>query len=305
MSYISLTITLARETADHFAEALMEEGALSVSVTDADEGTPEERAIFGEPGATGGLWDRCELTALFANGADSERDADASDAIDAMWRAAAAMALTELNFTQSLIDDQDWVRQTQSQFPPIAISPRITIVPTWHEATNHADKAINIVLDPGAAFGTGSHATTRLCLQWLEQNVTAADSVLDYGTGSGILAIAALKLGAREAMGVDIDAAAVETAQFNATQNNVQLPCATTDQPLVYVADITVANILANPLKVLAPLLGAHTRAGGKLVLAGILDEQADDIIAIYAPWFDLQVWRRDDGWSAIAGVRR
>jgi ribosomal protein L11 methyltransferase len=295
----SLTITLNRNEADAFAERLMEEGALSVSVTDADEGTDEERAIFGEPGATAGLWARCELNALF-DGAMSE-----ADATDIMWRAAAQLEITTLNFTHALVDDQDWVRQTQAQFPPIAISDRITIVPTWHDATNYAANAINIALDPGAAFGTGSHPTTRLCLQWLEATVSAQDSVLDYGTGSGILAIAAMKLGARAAMGVDIDIAAVEAARYNATQNNVAIDFATTANTLDYVADITVANILANPLKVLAPLLASHTRAGGRLVLAGILDEQADDIINIYAPWFDLRVWQQAEGWSAIAGVRR
>ena len=180
----------------------------------------------------------------------------------------------------------------------------MTIVPTWHIAANTSPDAINISLDPGAAFGTGSHPTTRLCLQWLETQVASGNRVLDYGTGSGILAIAAMKLGAAEACAVDIDVAAIVAARFNALQNQVSLRLATTDLPLDYVADITVANILANPLKILAPLLAGHTVTGGRLVLAGILDEQADDIIAIYRPYFDLAVWRQQDGWSAIAGIR-
>ncbi len=295
MSFLSITLTLDREDADAFGDALMELGALSVSVEDADEGTKAERAIFGEPGASGGLWDHCELTALFSENVDG---------VEILWQAAALFDMATLNFTKSIIDDVDWVKQNQAQFPPISISPRITIVPTWHEVTNNADKAINMVLDPGAAFGTGSHPTTRLCLQWLEENVTANNHVLDYGTGSGILAIAAMKLGAGNAMGVDIDSAAVDAARRNAAQNNVMMTFDTTDQRLDYVADITVANILANPLKVLAPLLASHTKPGGKLVLAGILDEQAEDIIDIYSPYFAMQVWRQAEGWSAIYGIR-
>ena len=273
----------------------MDEGALSVSVSDADEGTDHERAIFGEPGATAGLWDKCELTALFM--------ADA-DGLDAMWRAAASLNIATLNFTKSIVDDVDWVKENQAQFQPIAISPRITIVPTWHEAINDAANAINIVLDPGAAFGTGSHPTTRLCLQWLEQNVTVGDTVLDYGTGSGILAICAMKLGATAAMGVDIDASAIAAAHENAKQNHVALALASTQHRLQYIADITLANILANPLKMLAPLLASHTKQGGKLVLAGILDAQTGDIIDIYKPYFQMQVWRQSEGWSAIHGIR-
>ena len=298
MPFLSIAIALSREQADVFGDLLLEEGAVSVSVEDADEGTPEERAIFGEPGATGGLWDRCQLTALFQSGTDGV------DGIEAMWRVATLLDIDALNFTQSIVDDIDWVRENQAQFPPIQISDRITIVPTWHDATNRSSNAINISLDPGAAFGTGSHPTTRLCLQWLEAHVADSCSVLDYGTGSGILAIAAMKLGAGEAVGVDIDQAAVAAAQYNAAQNATPIRFETTENTLEYVADITVANILANPLKVLAPLLASHTREGGRLVLAGILDEQADDIIAIYRPYFDLAVWRQAEGWSCIAGIR-
>lgn len=296
MPLLSITILLDRETADPFGDLLIEEGALSVSVEDADQGTVAERPIFGEPGATGGLWDRCELTALFQH--------DAGAGIEAVWRAAGKLDISTLNFTHKNVDDIDWVKQNQAQFQPIPISARITIVPTWHPTSNSAENAINIVLDPGAAFGTGSHPTTRLCLQWLEQNVLPGNSVLDYGTGSGILAITAMKLGAREAFGVDIDAIAIETAQYNAIQNGVEIALQTTDRTLDYAADITVANILANPLKILAPLLASHTNIGGKLVLAGILDEQADDMIQIYRPYFDLSVWQTAEGWSAIAGIR-
>lgn len=298
MPFRSLTITLSRDLAEAFGDELMARGVLSVSVEDADEGTTAERAIFGEPGASTGLWERCELTALFDGGTTREA------CLDVMWEVAALFDVTSLNYTEATIDDTDWVKQNQAQFPPIKISDRITIVPTWHEVAKERDDAIHIALDPGAAFGTGSHPTTRLCLQWLESHLTTGRRVLDYGTGSGILAIAAKKLGAGETMGVDIDRAAVETARYNATQNAVEIAFATTEDTLDYVADVTVANILANPLKVLAPLLASHTIANGQLVLAGILDEQANDIIEIYAPWFTLSVWRAEEGWSCIAGRR-
>jgi ribosomal protein L11 methyltransferase len=299
MTFRTITIRLPRDIAEGFSDELMARGVLSVSVEDADEGTDAERAIFGEPGASAGFWERCELTALFDG--DTSRD----ECRNVMWEVAALFDIESLNFTEATIDDTDWVKQNQAQFPPIHISDRITIVPTWHEVAKQRDDAIHIALDPGAAFGTGSHPTTRLCLRWLEANLAAAERVLDYGTGSGILAIAAKKLGAGETMGVDIDRAAVETARYNASQNDVDIAFATTEQTLDYVADVTVANILANPLKVLAPLLAAHTKPAGKLVLAGILDEQANDIITIYAPWFSLAVWRADEGWSCIAGQRK
>jgi ribosomal protein L11 methyltransferase len=201
------------------------------------------------------------------------------------------------------VADLDWVQHNRDQFQPIEISPRIWIVPTWHSAP--VADAINIALDPGAAFGTGSHPTTRLCLQWIEQHVSpSTTSFLDYGTGSGVLAIAAMKLGAQKAVGTDIDPQAVEAARFNAAQNDVSIEFFASDVGLDFVADITVANILANPLKVLAPLLASHTRSGGRLALAGILDEQADDIVAIYAPYFAMRPWRSEQGWVCIAGTR-
>jgi ribosomal protein L11 methyltransferase len=265
MPFQSLNVTLSQHDADAFGDALMALGAISVNVEDADEGTAAEKPIFGEPGAATGMWESCKLVALFLDEAD----------VDAMARNAASMAEFQLPpYEIFTVEDVDWVQQNRDQFQPIQISPRIWIVPTWHTAP--VADAINIGLDPGAAFGTGSHPTTRLCLQWLEANVSASvgakdnqnlpcEKMLDYGTGSGILAIAAMKLGARHAMGVDIDAQAVETARYNATQNHVSIEFATTDRKLDYVADVTVANILANPLKVLAPLLASHTQAGGRL----------------------------------------
>lgn len=295
MAFLTVTFDIARAAADSIGDALLDAGALSVSVEDALEGTSEEKPIFGEPGGDAGLWDRCRLVAMFPDGADVDQ---------VLAEACASNAVAPPHYSQSRIVDIDWVQMNRDQFQPIKISERIWIVPTWHAAP-HAD-AINIALDPGAAFGTGSHPTTRLCLQWLEAHVPArrGQSMLDYGTGSGILAIAAMKLGAGSALGVDIDPQAIEAARHNAAQNAVTVEFAGTDHPLAAIADITVANILANPLKVLAPLLASHTRPGGLLVLAGILDQQADEIISIYREWFRMSVWKREEGWSCIAGAR-
>jgi len=175
-------------------------------------------------------------------------------------------------------------------------------VPTWHAPPQPG--AVNIVLDPGAAFGTGSHPTTRLVLAWLERTVRPGDRVLDYGCGSGILAIAALKLGAASAIGVDVDPLALETAGYNASRNGVALELADAGSPLAGQARVTVANILANPLRMLAPLIAAHTLPGGALALSGILEDQAEEVIDAYAPHASLAVEGRDSGWVLLAGTR-
>ena len=295
MPWQSLSFSVTQGQADAFGDALMELGAISVNIDDAREGTRDEKPIFGEPGADTGLWSECRLTALFALEVDVR---------DVFNRALDALDIAPPPFELGLLDDEDWVQRNRDQFQPIRISDRVWIVPTWHRAP-HPD-AINISLDPGAAFGTGSHPTTRLCLQWLEANLRAASkpTVLDYGSGSGILAIAAMKLGAAAACGVDIDPTAVAAAKYNAAQNDVVVHFADCESELTVVADVLVANILANPLRVLAPLLAVHTKPGGALVLAGILDPQAAEIIAIYAHWFDLSVWKSADGWACIAGRR-
>ncbi len=296
MSFLTITCELSSADAEMLGDALMERAALSVTVEDALEGTEEEKPIFGEPGADSGWWDRCHLTAMFDSGVDAR--AVITEACETLEINLPALSMT-------MVDDIDWVQKNREQFQPIRISDRIWIVPTWHRAPQ--PEAVNITLDPGAAFGTGSHPTTRMCLQWLEANLVpgAQSSVLDYGCGSGILAIAAMKLGAASAIGVDIDQQAVNAARENARQNAVSVELSTTEHTLDAVADIIVANILANPLKVLAPLLASHTRTGGSLVLAGILDHQAEDIIEIYRPWFELSVWKSEEGWSCIAGARR
>lgn len=296
MSWQSLSLHISREHADAFGDALLDHGAISVNVDDADADTASEQPIFGEPGADTGLWRACRLTALFPQGKH------VPEIVEEIFE---SLEMAALPLTLSTLEDEDWVKKNQAQFQPIKISRRLWIVPTWHEASDAT--AINISLDPGAAFGTGSHPTTRLCLHWLEAHVRQEDhaTVLDYGSGSGILAIAAMKLGAASAFGVDIDPAAVTAAEFNAAQNGVIVNFSDGQSPTSVVADILLANILANPLRVLAPLLAAHTKPGGSIVLAGILDAQAEELIDIYRPWFEISVWKSEDGWSCLAGRRR
>jgi ribosomal protein L11 methyltransferase len=246
------------------------------------------------------LWRTSRVVALFEPGDDLNA------------RIAAAKAEVDLvdaptDFAE--VAEQDWVRLTQSQFDPIRINDRLWIVPSWHEAPDPS--AINLVLDPGLAFGTGSHPTTRLCLEWLCVKVSrggmkcpAWGTALDYGCGSGILALAAAKLGATDVLGVDIDERALEAAADNAARNNVVLRLAHSKQALTEQFDIVVANILTNPLCVLAPLIAARVAPGGQLALAGVLEAQADQVIAAYAPYISLEVGASLDGWVRLEGHR-
>ncbi len=282
------------------SEALMDElDALSVSVEDADADTDAEQALFGEPGMPAPLpgWDRSTLRALFSDAAAAEQAATLLLAQD--WAAGVHLqALEELA-------DQDWVRITQSQFAPVEITPSFWIVPSWHAPPAAARQVIR--LDPGLAFGTGTHPTTRMCLRWIAQQSAAGDAgwtrVLDYGCGSGILAIGAALHGARGVDAVDIDPAAVESTRANAAANGVALQAGLPD--LAHGAyPLVLANILATPLKLLAPLLCAHVAPGGALVLAGILARQADELQAAYAPWLALEVANADEGWILMTARR-
>jgi len=281
--------------AEPMCDALLEAGALSASIEDADAGTADEKPQFGEPGSvnTPG-WMHSRVVVLL------EPDAD----IDALLaEAGAAIGLTEIPaYSVENVAEQNWVQLTQSQFDPIRVSERLWIVPSWHETPDPA--AVNLILDPGMAFGTGSHPTTRLCLEWLERNVSDGCSVLDYGCGSGILAIAAARLGAGHVAGVDIDPQAVDAARANAERNGVTALFADSATPVAGEYDVVVANILSNPLRVLAPAICAHVRSGGKLALSGILREQIDEIFAIYAQWIPLQVADVREDWVCLAGVK-
>jgi ribosomal protein L11 methyltransferase len=295
MAWLQASIDTDSAHAEALADALMDGGALSAAIEDAWAGTEQEEPIFGEPGEpVDKLWQKSRIIALF------DENADAATMIAL---AAAASNVPNPSFRIETVAEQDWVRLTQSQFDPIRISDRLWITPTWHEAPN--PKAINLKLDPGLAFGTGSHPTTRLCLQWLDAHIKGGESVLDYGCGSGILAIAALKLGAASALGVDIDEQAVRSSRDNAEQNEVtgqfMLPSAL---PAVLV-DVLVANILANPLRVLGELLASHVKPGGKIVLSGILADQADELSSIYSIWFDMDRPVFDEGWTRLTGTRR
>jgi ribosomal protein L11 methyltransferase len=215
--------------------------------------------------------------------------------------AAAAVGLNGIaDYAVEPVAEQNWVQLTQSQFDPIRVSERLWIVPSWHETPDPS--AINLILDPGMAFGTGSHPTTRLCLEWLERNVSPGCSLLDYGCGSGILAIAGARLGAERVAGVDIDSQAVEAARANAERNAVTALFADSDQPVAGEYDVVVANILSNPLRVLAPAICAHVRSGGLLALSGILREQAAEIIGIYARWLPLEIADVREDWVCLAG---
>ncbi len=295
MPWISVTIETDCAHAERLADALLDAGALSASIEDADAGTPEETPQFGEPGSiTTPGWERSRVVALL----EPETD------IDELLEACAPLAgLEDLpSYTSEAVEEQNWVQLTQSQFDPIRVSDRLWIVPSWHTAPD--PEAIVLVLDPGMAFGTGSHPTTRLCLEWLERNVTEGVSLLDYGCGSGILAIAAAKLGAQEVLGVDIDPQAVIAAEHNATRNEVSARFADSAAEIEGQFDIVVANILSNPLKALAPAICGHVRAGGRLALSVILAEQTDELITAYAPWIPLAVADSREGWVCLAGTK-
>jgi ribosomal protein L11 methyltransferase len=274
----------------------MEQGALAVSIEDADAGTEAETPQFGEPGSPAApLWQNSRVIALF------------EPAEDLLQRIAAAALIGGVSDLSAIrieeVAEQDWVRLTQAQFEPIRITDALWIVPSWHAAPN--PEATNLVLDPGLAFGTGSHPTTRLCLEWLCANIRGGENVLDYGCGSGILGIAAARLGADPVMGVDIDDNALIAARDNADNNQVSMALRHTRESLDETFDVVVANILTNPLCVLAPLLAARVAPGGHIVLSGVLASQAEEVIAAYAPYLSLHVGATHDGWVRLEGMRK
>lgn len=293
--WTSVSIETDAGRAEALSDALMAHGALSVAIEDADAGTEAETPQFGEPGEhPASLWAHSRVVALLP------AEADVTDCLSA---ACAAIDLAPLPPHRSEpVEEQNWVRLTQAQFEPIRIDPRLWIVPSWHDAPDPT--AINLLLDPGMAFGTGSHPTTRLCLRWLCAVVRGQETVLDYGCGSGILAIAAARLGAGCVHGVDIDPHALEAAADNARQNQVTLHLQHSGLPLTRSFDLVVANILTNPLCVLAPLIAARVAPGGRLALSGILDSQAGKVIEAYAPFIALTLRELDEGWVLLEGCR-
>lgn len=312
---IEVAVTVDEDRAEALSDALVDQGALSVSVEDAEADSAAEQPLYGEPGMAieRQAWRRSRLRILVDSGSDPRQ----------LLAAAAEAVPMDAPAPEQVqpVADADWVRLTQAQFPPTRIGERLWIVPTWHEPPE--PDAINVRLDPGVAFGTGTHPTTRLCLAWLDAQPLDGLSVLDYGCGSGILAVAAALLGARRVLGTDIDPRAVEAATLNSAANAVphgvarytlpeHLPPVAPVAQVSSVAegrfDIVLANILANPLKILAPALLDRVAPGGWLVLSGILERQADEMIALYArvdPDLPLHVWRSEDGWVCLAGRHR
>jgi len=301
--WVSVTLVTDAAHADALSEALLAAGAISASVEDAQAGTDEETPQFGEPGGANDqpivpLWAESRIVALF------------DPAPDLIGRIAAATVAAGIDDLPEIeledVAEQDWVRLTQAQFAPIRVNEQLWIVPSWHAAPD--PNAINLVLDPGLAFGTGSHPTTFLCLQWLSETLRGdwgtQLSVLDYGCGSGILGIAAAKLGAAAVLGVDIDDNALTAARDNAANNQVTLDLRHSKEPLDERFDIVVANILTNPLCVLAPLLAARGARGGRIALSGVLAAQAERVIAAYAPVIALRVGAERDGWVRLEGQR-
>ena len=298
-----LSLMCPEDRIESVSDALDALDALSVSVEDADAQTDAEQALFGEPGMPPPKdgWQRSRVVALFAT-QEAASEAQQLLSVQDFFAGCQVLGLAELA-------DQDWVRLTQSQFAPVDITPDFWIVPTWHELPAQAVRSIR--LDPGLAFGTGTHPTTRMCLRWIARHgATAAASgnplgrVLDYGCGSGILAIGAAKFGATDIDAVDIDPAAVESTALNAQANGAQLQAGLPDKARGEYQTV-LANILATPLRVLAPLLCGYVAQGGHLVLAGILERQADELKEAYAPWVALDVADAEDGWILMTAAKR
>ena len=304
MAWLLIKIQANEQNADTISDALMDLGALSASIEDAFAETSAEQAIFGEPSSANiqypppGIWQKNIVTAMF----------DATTNVDQVIQTLSlATTIAHFQYSTEIIEEQDWVRATQAQFDPIKINDKLWIVPTWHQSawleTAHKE-TINIILDPGLAFGTGSHPTTHLCLEWLTDTMPA-NSVLDYGCGSGILAIAAKKLGAKEVVGVDIDEQAIVASHYNAQQNQVDIAFYDASMFTHHTFDVVVANILSSALMVLAPVLAKYCKTGGKLALSGILETQTEALTQRYSEWFKMDAPRQQDAWILLTGIKK
>jgi ribosomal protein L11 methyltransferase len=299
MAWLLLKIEANEHNADAISDALMDLGALSCSIEDANAETQAEQALFGEPGdPPPGIWQQNIVTAMFD---------ESANVTEIVQQLSTATAIDNFQYNTETIAEQDWVRTTQAQFDPIKITEKLWIVPTWHQSTwqeTANQEAINIVLDPGLAFGTGSHPTTHLCLDWLTKTMPS-QSVLDYGCGSGILAIAAKKLGAQLVVGVDIDTQAIVASRYNAQQNQVDAAFFDADTFSHETFDVVVANILSSALMVLAPALAKYCKTGGKLALSGILETQTDALIERYSEWFTMDAPHQRDAWVLLTGTKK
>ncbi len=325
MAWFQFAVTVEQARAEQWADALLEAGAASVQAEDEDADSLDEQPIFGEPGepvpAFG--WKRTRLSVLVNPALLPD-----ADPLPLVQEAAASLNLAPpLPSALERLEDQDWVSATQAQFTPIPIGRRLLVTPSWElpaisddEQIGQPDHAgdtdrLRLIVDPGLAFGTGSHPTTRLCLEWLDATLAPADlpagsasraapSLIDYGCGSGILAIGAGLLGATALRATDIDPQAVNSTRYNAERNGVSLIAGLPDEIDLPQADIVVANILSNPLKLLAPMLSSLVLPGGTLVLSGVLARQVDEVAAAYAGRIELSCWRTLDGWACLTGRR-
>ena len=295
MSWTNLIVQINKKEVDSISDYLIALGAISTSIEDTNLNQKNEELIFGEPdNHSEKFWENNTVQALFEKTIDIE-----------LIKAALTAKFDTINFSigASDIQDQDWVKLTQSQFSPINIDDKLWIIPSWHQIQDN--EAINLILDPGLAFGTGTHATTHLCLIWLLKNVNKNVTILDYGCGSGILGIAAKKIGADKVFGVDIDSQAIKSSRENAKINNVEIFWSNTERKINYKTDLVVANILSSALSVLAPALAEHCNKNGKIALSGILHSQENSLKKIYRQWFDFQPSSYKDGWVLISGIKR
>ena len=294
MAWINLTFFAEEKDIDLLSDALETRGALSIFIQDKNLNNSDEELIFGEPhSGPNKFWATNQIQALFN---DSVNINEIQDELMLNFQD------IDFKFTTSSISETDWVKLSQSQFKPICIKDRINIVPSWHKINN--PKLINIILDPGLAFGTGAHPTTHLCTEWLIDNVSEEKKVLDYGCGSGILAIAAFKLGAKMVKGVDIDPQAIIASKENGNVNECNIDWLNTNEDFKFQTDLLVANILSSALSVLAPLLASYCAPKGKIALSGILESQENQIKKIYEPWFNFEKTLKNNGWVCLSGVK-
>ena len=294
MAWINLTFFAEEKDIDLLSDALETRGAISIFIQDKNLNNSDEELIFGEPhSGPNKFWATNQIQALFNDSVNIE---EIQDELILNFK------YIDFKFNASSVSETDWVKLSQSQFKPICIKDRINIVPSWHKINN--PKLINIILDPGLAFGTGAHPTTHLCTEWLIDNVSKEKKVLDYGCGSGILAIAAYKLGAKMVKGVDIDPQAIIASKENGNVNECNIDWLNTNEDFKFQTDLLVANILSSALSVLAPLLASYCAPKGKIALSGILESQENQIKKIYAPWFTFEQTLKNNGWVCLSGVK-
>ena len=294
MSFKQIIINIDSQRAEQLSDIFFDLGALSVSIEDEYEGTELEQPIFNEPGMiVEALWEHSKVVVLFDDLAD----------VASLVSAAEIELDAKFSYVQENVDDQDWVRLTQSQFEAIEVTPNLYIVPSWHSIPDA--EATGIILDPGLAFGTGSHPTTFMCLRWIAENITPELEVLDYGCGSGILAITAKKVGAKLVDGVDIDAQAIESSLYNAEVNQVRVNFCLPNQFLAKQYDVVIANILSNPLRILASALASYVKPSGQIILSGILESQIEEMCEIYAQWFVMSTYTIQEGRACLHGVKK